>query len=99
LHIITPISLRNSAKSYQYYTSGTIIIDRKNLRLPKPLVIAKIRLILGGINISTWTKDELSEISNKISEVLDIPMEVEDYSGETVPTLDDLDDTNVFMAS
>lgn len=44
--------------------------------------------------MSTWTKDELSEINDKITEVLDIPMEVEDYEGNTVPSVEDLDDSN-----
>lgn len=44
--------------------------------------------------MSNWTKDELTEINDKIMEVLDIPMEVEDYEGDTVPSLEDLKDSN-----
>jgi len=41
-----------------------------------------------------WTVEELDEIKEKIKEVLDVQMEVEEYKGDVVPTVDDLDDAN-----
>ncbi|MEX3625354.1 adenylate/guanylate cyclase domain-containing protein [Viridibacillus arvi] len=48
----------------------------------------------GAEKVNTFTKEDLEEISGKITEVLDTPMEVEDYVGDVVPSVDDLDDSN-----
>lgn len=44
--------------------------------------------------MSTFINDNLKEIGDKITEVLDTPMEVEDYEGDVVPSVEDLDDSN-----
>ncbi|GAB1804412.1 adenylate/guanylate cyclase domain-containing protein [Priestia megaterium] len=41
-----------------------------------------------------WTIEELDEIKQKIKEVLDVQMEVEQYEGDVVPSVDDLEDAN-----
>ncbi|MGE7843086.1 hypothetical protein ACQKNX_20150 [Lysinibacillus sp. NPDC093712] len=44
--------------------------------------------------MSILTNVELLEISDKIIEVLDSPMEVEEYEGDVVPAVEDLTDAN-----
>ncbi|MCA1057571.1 hypothetical protein LCL96_01405 [Rossellomorea aquimaris] len=43
---------------------------------------------------NNWTLENLETVNEKIGEVLDTPMEVEPYSGDTVPSINDLDDKN-----
>lgn len=48
----------------------------------------------GGIILPEITLEELGDIHEKIEAILNSEMEVEDFTGDTVPSINDLDDEN-----